>query len=285
LLFLSLGQPARARWRTDGTLLLALPVGWAGSVWLHATGAKAGIFRWGYALAHSTELWTAFKASAVTQVIESGGFLAVCALAGLLWMGAARRSSRAAWALGAWTIALLGSLAICLLMGLGGRYLLFPLWGLLLMTPALVAMRWPGLGPASMLLPALLGLLWLARPIPAETPLELRQAAWMDQMAEQRGLSYGIADYFHSRPLRLFSHRSLQVLPMLTPNAGLLIPHLWVVDRRLFPDDRLQAKPQFAVMNGLDPLAVRANLGQPKEVLQNEGLELWLFKDVPKEQR
>ena len=285
ILVLSLPMLKPVRWRIALTVLGALAVSWLAGLGLRSTGAKVGVFKWAYAQAHAQELWMAFGKAAPALVLEHAWSLGIAVLGLGLWIGGALRAARPAWALGAWALALLASLAICVLAGAYGRYLLFPFWMLLLMTPALFAMRWPWLGPASMLLPALLGLLWLARPVPAETPLELRQAAWMDQMAEQRGLSYGIADYFHSRPLRLFSQRSLMVLPMLTPQPDLLLPYLWVVDRRLFPDDRLQTKPQFAVMNGLDPVAVQASLGKPVEILKNEGLELWIYKAPLKEKR
>lgn len=281
LLLLALALPKAPRLRVWLTVLGAWPFSWVAGLWLRGTGAKVGVFQWTYAQAHAHELLTTFKAAGPLLLQTHAWSLGFVAVGLALWIGAAFRAERAAWALGAWLLALGGSVAICFLAGPYGRYLLFPFWAMLLMTPALIAMRWPWLGPASMLAPALLGLLWLAPKAGSGqpwVPIELRQSAWMEQMTEQRGLSYGISDYFHSRPLRLFSQRSLQVLPMLSQGSQ-LVPHLWVVDRRLFPEGQLQAKPQFAIVNGLDPQSVRASLGQPKEVLQGEGLELWIYKE------
>ncbi len=278
LLLLSLGFSRGARQRVWLTVLGAWPVSWAGKALFNSSGAKAGVFRWSYARQHADEIWVSFKQGLPALFQGHGVALGLALLALLLWLGAAWRAKRPAWALAAWALSLGGSLAVCVLSAPTGRYLLFPFWSLLLAAPALLAMRRPWLGPASLLAPALLGLLFLAAPGPAQAPEELRQAAWMDQMAEQRGLSYGVSDYFHSRPLRLFSQRGLQVLPMISVGPA-LEPHLWVVDRRLFPDGRLQARPQFAVLNGLDPQSGRAAYGAPKEVLQGEGLELWIFKE------
>ncbi len=279
IFFLGLRYSTALRVRLWGTLLGAWAVSVLALQWLKGTGAKVGVFRWDYAEAHTHELWMTFKSAGPALVHAHTWALILVALGVALWLGASFRAARPAWAFGAWVVALVGSLGICLLAGPYGRYLLLPFWLLMLMTPALLAMRWPWLGPASLLGPALLGLLWLARPFNGEAPLELRQAAWMDQMAEQRGLSYGASDYFHSRPLRLFSRRSLMVVPVLTPASDVMVPHLWVVDRRVFPQDQLQARPQFVVMNDLDPAAVSAALGKPKEVLQSEGLELWVYKE------
>lgn len=278
LLLLAFALPKAPRLRVWFTVLGAWPFSWLAGAWLRSSGAKVGVFKWAYAQAHAHELLLNFKAAGPVLLQTHGWSLGFVAVALALWIGAALRAERAAWALGAWLLTLGASLAICFLAGAYGRYLLFPFWALLLMTPALVAMRWPWLGPASMLAPALLGLLWLARPTVVAEPEELRQSAWMEQMAEQRGLSYGISDYFHSRPLRLFSQRSLQVLPMLSVGPQ-TVPHLWVVDRRLFPEGQLQAKPQFAIVNGLDPQSVRASFGPPKEVLSGAGLELWIYKE------
>lgn len=278
LLVLGFALPRGPRSRVWLTVLGAWPFAWLAGLWLRASGAKVGVFQWSYAQAHAHELLGAFKAAGPVLLQTHAWSLGFAAVGLALWIGAAFRAPRAAWALGAWALTLAASSAICLLAGAYGRYLLFPFWALLLMTPALVAMRWPWLGPASMLAPALLGLLWLAPPAASPVAAELRQSAWMDQMAEQRGLSYGVSDYFHSRPLRLFSAHGLQVLPMVSQGTR-LFPHLWVVDRRLFPDGQLQSQPQFAIVNGLDPGSVRATLGSPREVLQGEGLELWIYRE------
>ncbi len=214
-----------------------------------------GVFRWSYAWQHASERWPAFEQGLLPLLTEQRGILSAAALSVGLWLWLARREQRVRLPLLAWAFTLSASLLLCLLTGLGPRYLLFPVWCLILTGPALVALEWPGLSAGALMVPALGAVLWLA-PAPSAEAMELRQAAWIDQLSAQYGLTQGWSDYFRSRPLRLLSQRHLQVLPMISAAPDHLDPYLWVVDRRLFPDKLVLPRPQFVVINGLDPAVV-----------------------------
>jgi hypothetical protein len=278
ILFLGLQQSSWPRNRIIGCILLAAVLRWTALMGLRATGAKVGVFLWPYASAHAAELWLNFVHGLPAFLRDQALFLAVSVVAALLWAWLAWRNEGERRLLAAWALSLGASVGLCMLVGVSARYLLFPFWCLVLFAPLFLALAWPAWSPLSLLVPALLGLLWLAPGhAPALEPLELRQAAWLDAAMAQRGLSEGWSDYFRSRPLRLFSQRGLQVLPMISQAPDRVDPYLWVVDRRLFPEGQILSRPQFVVINGLDPGAVEARLGPPREKLQGEDLEVWVY--------
>jgi hypothetical protein len=282
VLFLALLQSSWPRNRIIVSFVFAWLVKKVALNRLEATGAKVGVFRWSYAQAHAAQLWQGFQQGLPGLLHGEAPFLIAGLLSLLLWTWLAWKRSQGWRILAAWALAAVCNGLLCVLIGSAPRYVLFPCWSLVLFAPAICARVFTREGSWSLLAPVLAGLLWLA-PLhaPAEPALELREAAWLDQAMFSRGLSQGWSDYFHSRPLRLFSHAGLQVLPMISQAPDHVDPHLWVVDRRLFPDGLALARPQFVVMNGLDAGAIMARLGQPKERLQGEGLDVWVYGAVP----
>jgi len=162
---------------------------------------------------------------------------------------------------------------------MSGRYLYLLLLLPTLLLPALLAERWAWLDKAALLVPLLAALLWMGelRAQPAPSFEEPRQAAWLDQALSTRGLKYGWADYWHARPLRLFSRQGVVALPMATYTKELVEPFFWIGDRYLFLQGGALMRPQFVVLNGLEEAAVRAKRGKPMEVLQGEGLRVWIY--------
>jgi len=236
VLILALGSSKWARDRMTATVLASWPLKWLALRWLRSTGAMVGVFRWSYAWQHAGERWPAFEQGMTPLLTEQRWILLAAALSLGLWLWHARLEKRARLPLLAWAFSLGASLLLCLLAGLGPRYLLFPVWCLILTLPALVALNWPALSAGVLMVPALGAVLWLApTQAPGADAMELRQAAWIDRLSIQYGLTQGWSDYFHSRPLRLLSQRHLQVLPMISAAPDHLDPYLWVVDRGIFP--------------------------------------------------
>jgi hypothetical protein len=120
----------------------------------------------------------------------------------------------------------------------------------------------------------LLGLLWVGFfQAPAPEPPELIQARWLDTELAARGLSQGIADYGHARPLRMLSALSLGIAPAAT-EQGALLPFAWSSDRRVFDG---AGRPQFVVLQGLDKEVVRKALGAPSGQIAGAGLDVWFY--------
>ena len=281
LLFLLGRLRSGARWRVLTGVLVALLTAWLGHAALHATGARSAVPKLDRMLLRGWAFWWA-SLGQLPLLLRGLPGLVAAATAGLglwLWPQAPRHSGPRVLVLG-WVVSVLGTLGLAALLGsLTGRYL-YPL--LLLpaaLLPALLAERWPALNKAALLAPLLAALLWLgeARAQPAPDPEGPRQAAWLDQALGSRGLQYGWADYWHARPLRLFSRQGTVAAPMDTPSKDQVEPYFWIGDRFLFVRGDALTRPQFVVLQGLDADAVRAKRGQPKEVLQGEGLTVWVY--------
>jgi hypothetical protein len=118
--------------------------------------------------------------------------------------------------------------------------------------------------------------------VPADWP-EQRQAAWLDAQLAQRGVTQGWADYWHARPLRLFSRQGAQLIPVIT-DWGDLKPFEWVSRRQIFEWDPGLEHPQFVVLNGLDPVKLQARLKARPVLAEGEGLKVWFFP-APKKGR
>jgi hypothetical protein len=287
-----------ATWALLPALCLSLPQSWAMKARLAAvivlsflfkflfiTGLKAqGMkllhFEWGYFLAHAHDLLS-------QAALQSSGFAASYAIplglaalfAGcLLWRW---RSEPSPAALG---LAWFGLLAVAVILAslqgqLSGRYLTWCLWVPAMLGPAWVASRWPALGRWALILPAGLAFFWVtlfSPPIPADQP-EQRQAAWLDTQLTQRGVHLGWSDYWHSRPLRLFSRQGAQLVPVITDWGGLQAFE-WVSYRPFFAVDPELKHPQFVVLNGLDPAKVVDRLKRKGEEVQGEGLTVWFYQ-------
>jgi hypothetical protein len=154
-----------------------------------------------------------------------------------------------------------------------GRYFSGFVWLGAPWLPLMLGRRLDG-RPLALLVCGLLGVLWLGYLPPAgPEPPELAQAHWLDQVLAPRVLDSGLADYAHARPLRMLSARDLALAPVVTEGGG-LTPYLWSVDRKIFA---WSSRPQFVVLDGLDPAALRANLGPPAEVLSGAGMTVWIY--------
>jgi len=118
----------------------------------------------------------------------------------------------------------------------------------------------------------LIGLMCLIvyKPLP---PPVYQQVQWVDAQLAPRGLTIGLADYNYARQLSVLSGGSLQVAPAIAV-SGRLEPYLWMVDRRVFSAVHTV---QFVLAGGLDPQAIRASLGQPAEILNGNGVSLWIY--------
>jgi hypothetical protein len=217
---------------------------------------------------------------------DSGALLVVVglALALVLIPGRGRVAGGRAWS-GGVLLAFLMTLWVMAFMGsVNGRYLylagLLPLW----LLPALAVERW---GPIRRAVPVILGMVGLAAlafvaSAPQSVPLERRQAAWLDGVLAKRGLSFGWADYWSARPLRLFSQGATLTVPVIADGAGQFQPYFWIGDRSLFLADHFLEEPQFVVQNGLDEASLRRQMGQPHETLQGEGLRVLIYGDRSK---
>ena len=276
-LCLALAQSKAGRIRVGAVVAFSFATKLLYQAYLKAQGLKLLHFLWSYFAQNYPRLFAQAQLQAAGFVTDYGialGLAAVFALF-LLWRW---REDPSPAALGlAWFVLLGGAVVLAALQGqLLGRYLTWCLWVPLMLAPAWAASRWPNLNGWAMALPAAIGFFWftLFRPVvPVDQP-EQRQAAWLDGQLAQRQMTQGWADYWHARPLRLFSQRAVQIIPVIT-DWGALKPFEWVSQRQTFSWDPELKHPQFIVLTGLDSAKALAPVKARGEVVQGEGLSVW----------
>jgi hypothetical protein len=258
---------------------LLLLVGWLARKLPGFLGARVAVVQLSYIKSRTWNDWSTILALIPDFLRAQAGLLLAAAVAFLLGVWGALGRFGALRALGwAGLVAVGASLALGVLMGsFSGRYL-YPLLLPALLLPALVAARSATWSRAALLIPALIGLLGLATPEAfASGPPWQRRAQALDAFLGSRGLRWGWADYWHARPLRLLSTRGTVCLPMIATDAG-VSRYIWMVQEDLFVRGAALERPQFVVLNGLEPAAVTATLGPPREVRVVEDLRVWLYQ-------
>jgi hypothetical protein len=98
----------------------------------------------------------------------------------------------------------------------------------------------------------------------------------LDTQLAQRGLTLGWSDYWHARPLQLFSHQGARLIPVIG-DWGELKPFEWVSRRQNFDWDPDLQHPQFVVLNGLDQVKIKARIKAKPQLVEGEGLQVWFF--------
>ncbi len=239
-------------------------------------GMRVERFRWGYFLEHARAQCGAFLAALPGLWARDHAPL-LMALAAAALMASQRRGNPAAarFATALLALGLAGLGVACLEGGAPGRYFSALVWLGAPCLPLALGRR-PGVAPALALAGAL-GAAWMVpRRPPAEEPA-LLQARWLGAQLAARGLDAGVADYWHARPLRLLVGGDPALAPAITV-GGRLEPFPVSTDRRIFAR---VPRAQFVVLEGLDPAAVRATLGPPREALRGPGLTLWIYAGPP----
>lgn len=266
-------------------LFTALAMGWVSMTWMRAYAARVPHVNWDFVLGPLRPSSWSVLGLLGGLGLRQGAALLGAALAGLgLWAWPLPgRDDAPAFALGAWALASLSSLLACVMLAsVSGRYFYVLLLVPVLLLPALLAERKLAWAQAAVLAPLLAVLLWTGAPADAaQPPLELRQAAWLDQQLAPRGLRYGLAEYGQARPLRLFSRSGAQMAPVVLGKEK-VDPYLWIGDRLLLSEGGALMAPQYVVVNGLDEAGLLYHFGPPKERLSGEGLQLWILPVVGK---
>jgi len=240
----------------------------------HGEGMRIATYRLSFFWDHAFGLLGSLASELAPAAQLSLGPLLLALLAlGLLW-GLAREVPAAGWLAAAACLLLASWLALGALEGhASGRYGAGFVWLSAPWVPLLLSRRFGG-GPQPLLACGLLGVLWLGwLSPPPQDPPEMAQARWLDAQAQALGMDHGMADYAHARPLRLLGDRDLGLVPVITDKLG-LAPYAWSVDRKAFD---VPVRPQFVVINGLDPRAILARLGPPSGKAGGPGIELWLY--------
>jgi hypothetical protein len=272
-LILSFGMDGPARRKIWGSAALAWIFRGLLLWYWSALGMAASHYAWGYAWAHLGVLWGAAWSQAGQDLGTFGVVLGLCGLVvGLLWVqGRARPAGR--YLVAALGLGLAFSLALGVLMGaVQGRYFSSLAWLFLPLLPLLASFALDGQA-MPLLACALVGVMEWTGPGPSvPVPDVAAQASWLDAQMAARGLRFGVADYWHARPLTLFSHQGLELAPCIDVGGGLK-PYDWIVDRRVFGH---RGNEGFVVLNGLDPVSVQKALGAPLAVLSGAGLTVWV---------
>jgi hypothetical protein len=272
-----LGWPARRRvWAVMG---LSFSVKILLQAYLKSQGMKQLHFLWSYFFQHSGQLLEQARSQSAAFAVAYALPLSLALALAILWLSRWRREPVQA-ALGlAWFGLLATAILLAFLQGqLAGRYLTWCLWVPAMLGPAYLASRWHQLSVGLVAACAMIGFFWLTLfgpPVPPDQP-EQRQAEWLDVQLAQRGITQGWADYWHARPLRLFSRQGAQVIPVISDRDELK-PFEWVSRRQTFSWDPDLKRPQFVVLNGLDPAKVRARLKAKPQLIEGEGLQVWFF--------
>jgi hypothetical protein len=282
-LLLSLGLSGKARRRIWGAAALSwIARGLALYCW-ERMGMQVAHFRWSYFFGHAGAMLASLWAQCPAAVDSALVPILLGLLALVLLCGRGKKMVP----LGGW---LAMALVLMALFGLGlaalegsvqGRYFIGFVCLSVPFLPLACSLRLDGhaLPLAAAGLVGLLSLAYLQSPAEASPKQALIQAQWLDSQTGALGLTQGLADYPHARPLRLLSQEGLFLSPVAT-DGGALKPYAWIVDRRIFTHGRTV---QFVVLNGLDPAAVRVALGPPFKELDSAGLSVWIYsKPVPK---
>jgi hypothetical protein len=276
LALLALRLNAAGRARVWLTLAFSALLAYGFRLGLSASGAQLEGLNFQLGLQRGAAEWGAWIGRQGPALLAHAPLLAA-ALAGLgLWAwpregrGSGPRVLLLAWALAALLTLFGGALGPAFDASLAVFVLLPPVFCL----PQLVAERWPAWSTTAWLSPLLGGLLILNAAKPPVPPVAA-QAAWLDAQLQARSLRYGWASPALARPLRLFGERKRVILPMAS-GAGRVDPWYFSVDRSLFAQGAALERPQFVVVNGLDPALLQARLSTPREVLQGQGLTVWI---------
>lgn len=284
MLLLSLRLNLAGQRRVWALLGLALLLAWLTGLALGATGARRATLHWQYLFLRSHAEWLAVLGGLPAFLQSYAALLLAMALSVGLWILAPTpRDSAFRVTLLAWGLVALLSLAMATLLGsFNGRYLYPVLLVPVLLLPLFLAERGPSWDRPALLLPALLGLLWLGAPSARAAEgdwsgvPELQDARALDGLLAMKGLRFGWADYWHARTLRLFSRRGTLCAPMICAD-GQVDPYLWIGERELFMQGDVLTRPQFVVTNGLDPAALQSKLGSPPEIVALQGMTVWLM--------
>lgn len=237
-------------------------------------------FRWIYFEQHAGALLASFAAKLPSALAgDAGAFLLASAGVATL-IGLRRKVPLAGWLGAAALLAAWAGFGLAALQGTApGRYFIGFVWFAAPWLP-LACSRLMNGRPLPLAAAALWGMVGLSYfQTPASGPEGLLQARWLDAQMGARGLNQGLADYWHARPLRLLSDSGLVLRPVTT-EGGALSPYAVSVDRRSFEG---AGRVQFVVLNGLDPAALRLDLGPPREELDGQGLTVWIYarREVP----
>jgi hypothetical protein len=273
---LSLGLGGKARRRIWGAAGLSWAVRevllWS---W-ERMGMQVAHFRWSYFMGHAGALLGSLPAQCLTALDAAWVPLLLGLLALAFLGGRGRMLPLGGWLAAALILMALSGLGLAALEGsVQGRYFMGFVWLSVPFLPLACSLRLEG-HPLPLAAAGLLGLLcpgYFQAPPDAAQDAALAQARWLDSQMGGRGLSQGLADYSHARPLRLLSLEGLTLAPVATPGGG-MNPYPWIADRRIFSRSRTV---QFVVLNGLDPAAVRAALGPPFQQVDGAGLSVWLY--------
>jgi hypothetical protein len=240
--------------------------------WTHL-GMRIERFQWPYFFAHISDQFGAFGAVVSKQGSAEGVLYWVAAVAVLL-LAFERKRNPGSFRL---VLVLMGlvaaGIALAVLTGTApGRYFTASVWLGAPCFPAAFSRRVHGKWPLAVV--AALGLVGFVSLAESGTASDVqKQARWLDARLGPTGLKLGVADYWHARPLRMLNRSGMVLAPVET-GAGRFEPFLVSVDRNLFGQvDRVE----FVVLNGLEPSVVSAKLGPPSEIIQGEGLTVWIY--------
>jgi len=275
-LLLSLGLSGKARRRIWGAAALSwIARGMALFCW-ERLGMQVAHFRWSYFFGHAGALLASLLAQCLPALSTAFVPILLGLLALALLSGLGKRVPLGGRLAAALVLMALFGLGLAALEGsVQGRYFIGFVCMSVPFLPLACSLRLDG-HSLPLAAAGLLGLICLAySQAPSETPRNqaLIQSQWLDSQTGAQGLTQGLADYSHARPLRLLSQEGLFLSPVAT-EGGALKPYAWIVDRRIFTRGRTV---QFVVLNGLDPAAVRGALGPPSKELDAAGLSVWIY--------
>jgi len=216
--------------------------------------------------------WWDARLGPLWPVLAASGF----GLALWLWPHPERQSGPRVLLLG-WLVLALGGALLALRLDLPGMGWAYPLMLPALLLPLLVAERWPDWSRVALMAPLLASLLFMApgQGLSGAAARSQEQAVWLRQSLPPDA-HYGWAAPGPARALRLITQDALVLAPVLTAKEGVQ-PVAWCGDRSLWSEGAALERPQFVLLDGLDPGAVQEHLGKPAQVEEHGGSMLWIY--------
>lgn len=108
---------------------------------------------------------------------------------------------------------------------------------------------------------------------------QLQRPGLLEACLTERQLDTGIGDYWSAKGLMFESGKRIHII-QVTPAGD---PFRWIFKQRWFQRHAgtgLPLQPNFIIMTRLDRASIEKRFSRPAEVVQCEGQEVWMYKDV-----